>query len=77
MSAKKCRMCGCTDGDACKPRGCSWVTSRPPVCSACFVWLLNLRSEAIVQRVLGLFEMGVPRPETSTEAVALGRALTP
>lgn len=29
-----CRGCGCTDDRAC-PGGCSWVTTNPPICSAC------------------------------------------
>lgn len=31
----RCINCGCTDDRAC-PGGCSWVSTRPPKCSACF-----------------------------------------
>lgn len=30
----KCRGCGCTTDRAC-PGGCSWVSTNPPICSAC------------------------------------------
>lgn len=29
-----CSGCGCTNEQAC-PGGCSWVSTNPPVCSAC------------------------------------------
>lgn len=29
-----CRVCGCTDDNAC-PGGCGWVSIDPPLCSAC------------------------------------------
>jgi hypothetical protein len=29
-----CRVCGCTDTDAC-PGGCAWVELDPPLCSTC------------------------------------------
>ena len=32
--ALKCRGCGCTTDRAC-PGGCSWVSTNPPICSAC------------------------------------------
>ena len=31
----RCIACGCTNERAC-PGGCSWVSHRPPKCSACF-----------------------------------------
>ena len=31
----RCIACGCTQERAC-PGGCSWVSVRPPKCSACF-----------------------------------------
>lgn len=31
----RCIACGCTDDRAC-PGGCSWVSRKPPKCSACF-----------------------------------------
>jgi len=30
----RCRVCGCTTDRAC-PGGCSWVSTNPPICSAC------------------------------------------
>lgn len=30
-----CIACGCTTERAC-PGGCSWVSTKPPKCSACF-----------------------------------------
>ena len=30
---QKCRMCGCTDEEACQPNGCVWVEN--DLCSAC------------------------------------------
>lgn len=29
-----CQLCGCTDDRAC-PDGCYWVSTDPPICSAC------------------------------------------
>lgn len=31
----RCIGCGCTSANAC-PGGCSWISLRPPKCSACF-----------------------------------------
>lgn len=43
----KCAICGCTRLDACRPTSwpmaCAWVSKRPPVCSACFTFLMNVR----------------------------------
>lgn len=33
---RACRVCGCTDNEACWPNGCFWVERYPsPLCSAC------------------------------------------
>mgnify|MGYP000072318525 CR=1 FL=1 len=37
-SAYACRVCGCTEEQACMPFGCSWVKAEagsPPLCSSC------------------------------------------
>ncbi len=33
IGIRACRMCGCTDDNACFPAGCIWV--EPDLCSAC------------------------------------------
>lgn len=32
----RCRMCGCTDNNACNPP-CSWAPGRSNLCSSCLV----------------------------------------
>jgi hypothetical protein len=53
--AKACAVCGCTDDRACLPQGCSWVTRRPPVCSACVTFFMNIRDRGKFDRTLEHF----------------------
>lgn len=50
-----CTICGCDDEHACVPFSCSWISKRPPVCSACFAFLVNIRDEKKVAAVLEIF----------------------
>lgn len=43
---------------------CGWVSKRPPVCSACFTFLMNIRDVAKLGAVLEVFGINV------TEAIA-------
>lgn len=33
--AGTCRVCGCTDNNACQPMGCWWVDDTHTLCSEC------------------------------------------
>lgn len=57
-----CELCGCTDEEACGPDGCSWVVQEPtPACSACVLFLLNVRS--VEKRTKILDAAGVKNPK--------------
>lgn len=58
MKAKTCAICGCTEEEACRPFGCSWVTKRPAVCSACLWFLFNVRDPAKVLELLKVLGVG-------------------
>lgn len=53
--ARACVICGCTDAFACRsPLGpCTWVTMRPPMCSSCLLFLVNVRD---ADRVVAILE---------------------
>ena len=56
---RKCTVCQCSDDDPCQPFGCAWVMKRPAaLCSACLIFLLNLRDESKLAKVCKLF--GLP-----------------
>lgn len=55
--AKACAVCGCTQDRACAPFGCAWVSERPPVCSACALFLLNLRDPKRFRDLLKYFSI--------------------
>ncbi len=67
---RTCAICGCTDDQACRPLGCAWVSKRPAVCSACFTFLMNVRDQNRVARLMALCGLcddpgPPPHPETT------------
>jgi len=54
-----CKVCGCSEERACRPFGCSWVTRRPPVCSACVQFFMNVRDRDKLVAALAVFGLDV------------------
>lgn len=53
----KCRLCGCTEHNACEG-GCSWVS--PELCSACFEKLQEV-NEKVMNNKIGLNYLEMPK----------------
>lgn len=64
--AKACVVCGCTDESACVPHGCMWIILRPPLCSGCFAFLMNIRDGSKLYQTLKHFGLN-----TSDEVIDL------
>lgn len=52
MKRRACVVCGCTEDRACRPYGCSWVSTRPALCSACVWFIVNLRDKDRLDRFI-------------------------
>ena len=61
----KCTICGCTDEKTC-PGGCSWHTTKPPVCSKCVLKTLDTGTFYWVWD--DLIEIKVPNCDSRKEA---------
>lgn len=68
MKPRICTVCGCTDDDACQPDNCHWVSLAPPICSACIVFLDNIRSTEKRRTACKFF--GVPPSKVPAVAAA-------
>lgn len=75
-ASRVCKVCGCTEQRACGPFGCAWVSTRPPICSGCALFLLNLQDPQRLRGVLKYF--GIERftsPDAWRKKLAAAMAL--
>ena len=69
--ARSCVVCGCTDDRACRPIPCSWVTKRPPVCSGCVMFLMNIRDPSRFKATLEFFGISAVIDRDGTDGPAV------